>query len=237
MKEYFDKLYLDGVLKFYKDIKKSLKNGEKKFIVTANPETFITGTKDGGFDKLLNDDVTTLVPDGIGIVAAAKKLNYNVKERITGVDLASELLKVCNENEYSLALLGAKKDVLEMLVSKIKEEYPNIKIVLTQDGYNKDKDKFFDKIVDKNVDVCLVALGIPTQEKLIYKHIDRFSKGIFVGVGGSFDVLSGSKKRAPKIFIKLNLEWFYRIIKEPKRIKRFWNNNVKFLFSVKKNYK
>ena len=75
---------------------------------------------------------------------------------------------------------------------------------------------------------------IPAQEKLIYQHLKDFNKGIFVGVGGSFDVLSGTKQRAPQFFIKYNLEWLYRIAKEPKRIKRFYNNNVKFILKLKK---
>ena len=75
---------------------------------------------------------------------------------------------------------------------------------------------------------------MPLQEELIYKHLNDFTKGIFVGVGGSFDVMSGVKKRAPKIFQKLNIEWLYRIIVEPKRIKRFYQNNVKFIFRIKK---
>ena len=72
------------------------------------------------------------------------------------------------------------------------------------------------------------------QEKLIYKHLNSFKKGIFVGVGGSFDVISGTKKRAPKLFIKLNLEWLYRIVTEPKRLKRFYNNNIKFILKIRK---
>ena len=78
-------------------------------------------------------------------------------------------------------------------------------------------------------DICLVALGIPEQELLINKYFNKFKKGIFIGVGGSFDVLSGHKKRAPKLMIKLHLEWLYRIIKEPKRFKRFWESNIKFM--------
>ena len=91
-----------------------------------------------------------------------------------------------------------------------------------------------EEVIKLKPDICMVALGIPLQEKIIYKYFDKFKKGIFIGVGGSFDVLSGFKKRAPKIFIKLNLEWLYRIIKEPKRINRFINNNIKFMFKIKK---
>ena len=116
----------------------------------------------------------------------------------------------------------------------LNEKYPGIKLVGASDGYVKDRDKVFNEIIKLSPDIVLVALGIPYQEKLIYKHLDKFNKGIFVGVGGSFDVISGNKKRAPEIFIKLNLEWLYRIVSEPKRLKRFYDSNVKFLFQVKK---
>ena len=117
----------------------------------------------------------------------------------------------------------------------IKEKYPNVNLVGTTNGYVKDKDKIMNDIKKLNPDVVMLALGVPVQEKLIYKHIKKYTKGIFIGVGGSFDVISGMKKRAPKIFIKTNTEWLYRIAKEPKRLKRFWNNNIKFLFKVKRN--
>lgn len=120
-----------------------------------------------------------------------------------------------------------------MFVSKIKSEYPSIQVVGYQNGYVKDKDAVFEEIVKLQPDAVLVALGIPAQELLIAKHYNKFSKGIFIGVGGSFDVLSGMKKRAPKIFIKLNLEWLYRIACEPKRFKRFYNSNIKFIAKVK----
>ena len=104
----------------------------------------------------------------------------------------------------------------------------------SKNGYVENKDDIFKEIVKKEPDIVMVALGVPFQEKLIYKHLDKFKKGIFVGVGGSFDVISGTKKRAPKIFIKLNLEWLYRIIKEPSRLKRFYESNIKFLLNIKK---
>lgn len=130
--------------------------------------------------------------------------------------------------------MGAKQEVLQKLVERIKAEYSNIELLGYQDGYIQNKDEAFEQIAELKPDVVLVALGIPAQEQLIYKHYDKFDKGIFVGVGGSFDVLSGTKKRAPKIFIKLNLEWLYRITKEPKRIKRFYVSNVKFISKIQK---
>ena len=92
----------------------------------------------------------------------------------------------------------------------------------------------FDEIADEQQDIVLVAIGIPQQEILIYKNYERFEKGIFIGVGGSFDVLSGMKKRAPEFFVKCNLEWLYRIVKEPKRMKRFFVSNIKFIIEVLK---
>lgn len=234
MKKYFEKLYKNGSEEFYQIVANNLKEKKRMFIVTANPETFTYGENDKNFNKLLKDKNTTLIPDGIGIVKAAKMLNYDLKERIPGIDLANKLLEVCNEKKYKLALLGAKEEVILKLSKRINENYPNIKLIKAENGYVEDKDCFFEDIARSKPDVCLVALGIPNQELLIYKHLDKFKKGVFVGVGGSFDVMSGTKKRAPKLFQKLNLEWLYRIIKEPSRLKRFYNNNIKFIFKIRK---
>ena len=234
MKELFDKLYNKSEESFYEILEKDLSQNKKTFIVTANPETFMMSEKDEEMRKLLLDNDTFLVPDGIGIVKAARMINYDVKERITGIDIANELLKLGNKQRKSIYLFGAKQEVIDSMEKVLKESYPNLNLVGMSNGYEKDKDKIFEKIVKTKPDIVLVALGIPLQEKLIYKHLDKFDKGIFVGVGGSFDVISGHKKRAPKIFIKLNLEWLYRILKEPKRLKRFYDSNVKFIFKVRR---
>ena len=234
MKELFDKLYNKEESSFYNILSKNLKNNKKMFIVTANPETFMISEKDEEMKKLLLDKDTILVPDGIGIVKAARMINYDVKERITGIDIANKLLELGDKQKKTIYLFGSKQEVIDSMKNVIKEKYPNLVLVGATNGYEKDKDKVFEKIAKQKPDIVLVALGIPAQEKLIYKHLDKFDKGIFVGVGGSFDVISGLKKRAPKIFIKLNLEWLYRILKEPKRLKRFYDSNVKFLFRVKK---
>ena len=234
MKELFDKLYNKSEESFYKILDKNLKENKKTFIVTANPETFMMSEKDTEMRDLLLDKDTILVPDGIGIVKAARMINYDIKERIAGIDIANKLLELGNKQKKSIYLFGAKQEVIDSMKEVLKNNYPNLKLSGTANGYEKDKDKVFEKIAKAKPDIVLVALGIPLQEKLIYKHLNKFDKGIFVGVGGSFDVISGHKKRAPKLFIKLNLEWLYRILKEPKRIKRFYDSNVKFLFKVKK---
>lgn len=234
MKEYFQKIYKEGFQQFTNELETRMDNDTKTFVITANPETLMIGVETPAFDEILKSDKTIIVPDGIGVVKAANMLKYPVKERVTGVEIVQSLLQMLNEKGKSIYLLGAKKDVIEQFVSKIGNEYKNINVLGYKDGYIKDKDLAFEEIAELKPDVVLVALGIPAQELLIYKHYDKFEKGIFVGVGGSFDVLSGMKKRAPKIFIKLNLEWLYRIVSEPKRIKRFYNSNVKFISRIKK---
>ena len=225
---------MDGETEFYNEIETDLKDEKRKFIVTANPETFMIGERDPEMEKLLLDNDTILVPDGIGIVKAAQMLHYSISERIAGIDIANKLLEYGHQQKKEVYLFGAKPEVIKDLVKVIREKYPNLNIAGTDNGYVNDKDAVFEKMKKLQPDIILVALGIPVQEKLIYKHLKDFNKGIFVGVGGSFDVISGHKKRAPQIFINLKLEWLYRIITEPQRLKRFYESNVKFIFKIRR---
>lgn len=234
MKQYLKRIYSKSQNEYYKELKRKLTKEEKQFIITVNPESLMNASKDKELDTMLLDKEVSLVPDGIAVVKACQMLKLPVEQRITGVDIAEYLLEEGHKQKKSIYLFGSKQEVLDAMENVIKEKYPNLKIAGMTNGYVEDKDAVFKKIKKAKPDICLVALGIPAQEKLIYKHLDEFDKGIFVGVGGSLDVLSGTKKRAPKLFIKLNLEWLYRIAKEPKRLKRFWDNNVKFIFEVKK---
>lgn len=233
MINYFNKLYKGTKADFLKLLKNDLALGKKRFIVTANPEAFILGKENPDIDKLLTDEATTVVADGIGIVKGADIVGIKVEERIPGVDIAEQLFSYGNEMKKSIFLFGSKKEVIDALVKHLSEAYPDLVVAGAVDGYVEDKDKVFDEIAEKAPDIVLVALGMPAQERLIYKNLSRFDKGIFVGVGGSFDVLSGTKERAPEFFIKHNIEWLYRIVKEPKRLKRFYNNNIKFIFKLR----
>ena len=232
IKKYIEKTYNKSKDSFHNLVKENLKNDKKMFIVTANPETLMIGEDNKEFSNILLDEKTIIVPDGIGVLKGAKMLGRDMKETITGVELCTKLFEYLNEMKKSLCLFGAKKEVVEKLKEVINEKYHNINLLKIYDGYIEDKDKVMEEIVDLKPDVTLLALGIPKQEMLIYKYLDKFNKGIFVGVGGSFDVLSGTKKRAPKIFLKLKLEWLYRITREPKRLKRFYKSNIKYLKKI-----
>ncbi|MDU4888890.1 MAG: WecB/TagA/CpsF family glycosyltransferase [Clostridium sp.] len=234
MRELLEKIYNKSQKEFFDLLEKNIKNEKKMFVVTANPETLMIGVNNPEFHEVLKQEKVTITPDGIGVVKALGALNIDVEGRITGVDISKHLLKIGNENNKSVYLYGAKPEVLEALVTKLGQEYPNLTISGSRDGYNNDGDEVFKDIIEKKPDIILVALGIPRQELLISKYFDEIEKGIFVGVGGTFDVLSGTKKRAPQMFIKLNLEWLYRIGKEPKRFGRFYKSNVKFIKIINK---
>lgn len=234
MKSFFGKLFRGTQEAFLEILKNHLISEKRMFLVTANPEIFMLGKSEPEIEKLLLDEVTTMTADGIGLVKGGKMIGVELPERIPGVEIAKELLTCGNEYSKSIFLLGAKQEVIDALCAVIDREYPNLTICGAVNGYVQDKDAVFENMKKLQPDIVLVALGMPAQEKLIYKHIGDFKKGIFVGVGGSFDVLSGMKQRAPQFFIKHNLEWLYRIVKEPSRIKRFYNGNIKFLFAMRK---
>ena len=204
--------------------------GEKSFIITANSEAFMLAEKLDFKSILLKESCYT---DGIGIVKAARSLGIDIKDRITGIDLVRFLFECADKFKKSIFLYGAKPEVMDLLTKKLSDEYPGITISGAYNGYDYSDDNIADKVLLSKPDIILAALGMPRQEIFLNKCAGKLDKGIFVGVGGSFDVISG-KKRAPNFFIKLNLEWLYRIIKEPKRIKRFFSNNLRFMFLYKK---
>lgn len=232
--EYLKRVFSSTAEEFCEKAGKAMLSGEKLFVITANPEIMMHAEREKDIrDILLNRKNTAITPDGVSVVKAMQACGLSAKERITGVDLAEKLLELAGKEGKSVYLLGAKEEVVSTLAAKLKKNYPAI-TVNYRNGYDGNKDEIFGEIAEIKPDLVLVALGVPAQERLIAKHLDKFEKGVFVGVGGSFDVLSGLKQRAPAIFVKTNTEWLYRIVREPSRLKRFYNNNVKFLGEVKR---
>lgn len=199
----------------------NLKKQKKKFVVTANPEIVMKAREDPTYKKIIQS-ADYIVPDGAGIILASKFMKQPLQERIPGYDLMVDLLTFANEKQLSCYFLGAKRDVNDQMIINVKKKFPHLKIAGHQHGFFTDEEEIFQVVQKSNPDIILVALGFPRQEEWITKYMPYFSKGIFIGVGGSFDVLSGKVKRAPDIWIKYNLEWFYRMLQQPFRIKRIF---------------
>lgn len=236
MKQYLDKIYTGSVSSFFTLIKERMLSEKKSFVITANPEILMRAEKDPEVRRMLLSDDNLIVADGISVVKAMQNTGISIQERITGVDICEYLLEEAGKHGLSVYLLGAKEEVVSTLVKKMTDRHPHMQIHYSN-GYDRDKDAVFKEIKELSPHLVIVGLGVPAQELLIHRHYDSFSRGVFIGVGGSFDVLSGLKKRSPAIFIKTNTEWLYRIAREPSRLKRFWNSNVKFMRYMKKSKK
>ncbi|MCD1160563.1 WecB/TagA/CpsF family glycosyltransferase [Peribacillus castrilensis] len=197
-----------------------LMNQEKTFVVTANPEIVEYANEHQDYkDIIISADYIT--PDGVGIIMASKWLNQPLQERITGFDLMNELFQVADEKALKVYLLGAEENVIEAAALKVKELYPGLELVGYNHGYIDIKDDTLPKsIAELEPDIILTALGFPRQEKWVSRHYALFNKGLFMGVGGSFDVLAGKVNRAPVFWQKMRLEWLYRLIQQPSRWKR-----------------
>ncbi|MGE7588921.1 WecB/TagA/CpsF family glycosyltransferase [Peribacillus sp. NPDC101480] len=197
-----------------------LMNQEKTFVVTANPEIVEYANEHQDYkDIILSADYIT--PDGVGIIMASKWLNQPLQERITGFDLMNELFRVADERALKVYMLGAEENVIEAAAQKVKELYPGLELVGYNHGYIDIKDDTLPKsIAELEPDIILTALGFPRQEKWVSRHYALFNKGLFMGVGGSFDVLAGKVNRAPVFWQKMRLEWLYRLIQQPSRWKR-----------------
>jgi len=192
---------------------------QKALVVAINPEKIIKAKEDPALKKLLNE-AEFQIPDGIGVILASKIQKGQIRERVTGVDMMMKLCEEASKRGKPIFLYGGKPGVADAAKAKLESLFPPIKIVGTQDGYEKNEQKVIDRINEAQPDLLFVAMGSPKQENWINANRDQLHPTIYQGVGGSFDVLAGTVKRAPEIFQKFGLEWFYRLLKEPKRIKR-----------------
>lgn len=190
-------------------------------IFTPNTEIVMAAQEDKELKNILGQG-DLVIPDGIGLIHASNIHNLGLEERVPGVELMDKMLKFCNTTKKSIFILGGKPGVAEEASQNILAEYPNIKIKGVQDGYFSDEEelKVIDKINDVRPDVLFVALGAPKQEKWIYKHKKILNVKVAMGVGGGVDIWAGTAKRAPKFFIDMGLEWFYRLVTNPSRFGR-----------------
>lgn len=209
-----------------------VKRDQFSMLFTPNPEIVMKAQEDEALKHALID-ADLVIPDGIGLIYASRIHNLGLEERIPGIEMVDRILKYCNNTGSSVFLLGGKPGVAKKASNKMLKTYPNMKIAGVQDGYfSKEEElRVLDRINELKPDVLLVALGSPKQEKWIYTHRKILNARVAMGVGGVLDVWAGNTKRAPKLFQKIGLEWFWRLLKEPHRIGRMMSI-PKFLLRV-----
>jgi N-acetylglucosaminyldiphosphoundecaprenol N-acetyl-beta-D-mannosaminyltransferase len=216
----------------------ALTRGEQTWIVTANPEILLEAKRNAGYWQTLRQADLRIV-DGIGLKIVGWFLGSN-PVRLTGVDLAEHLLQEAMERGWKVAFFGGQHGEADQAAWKMRERYPSLRIVpeaggmITPDGRGDAKtEEAIHRLIGEAPDILLVALSFPGQETWIGSHLaDLPSVKIAVGVGGTFNYWAGTASRAPRILRHVGLEWFWRVIHEPRRIKRIWNAVVIFPLRV-----
>ncbi|NLL81695.1 MAG: WecB/TagA/CpsF family glycosyltransferase [Tissierellia bacterium] len=206
-----------------------LRENKLRTIYTPNTEIVMAAKKNEEMKKLINSG-DLIIPDGIGLIYGSKIRKRPLKERVTGFDTSIKLLDIANAHGYSIYLLGGKDGVAKEAADSIKIKYSNVKIAGYHHGYFRgshlglkdeaEEKEIIDEINKLNPDIIFVGFGFPRQEIWIDSNKDRINGKVIIGNGGVMDILSGNSKRAPDIFIKLGLEWLYRLFQDPSRIKR-----------------
>lgn len=195
--------------------------GEKKaaYVATPNPEIVWEARKNPELKAALSE-ADMVVPDGIGIIYGAAILKTPLKERVPGIELGTLLIEEMSRSGGRVYLLGSKPGVAEKAADKLKERWPELDICGTGDGYFTEDDPVIEKINAQSPDLLLVCLGFPKQEIWMHRNKDRLHAGIMLGLGGALDVFAGEVKRAPEAWRRMGLEWLYRLLRQPSRIKR-----------------
>jgi len=189
------------------------------YAVTPNPEIVEICRDDQEANHAVNS-ADLVLADGIGVIYGAKILGTPLQGRVTGVGFAQGLMKQMAGSGKRLFLLGAKPGVADKAAKKLAQQYPGLLIAGTHDGYFQEDEPVLEQIRGSGADVVFVCLGAPKQEKWMLANGEASGAHLLVGLGGCLDVFSGEVKRAPQVFQKLGMEWFYRLVTNPSRFGR-----------------
>lgn len=213
-----DRLDMQGAVERVKNL---LSEGGPSLIVTPNSEMLAAAAEDAELARILNS-ADLAVPDGAGIILASKIMGQKLPERVAGFDLITELFAQLENEDCSFYFLGSKPGIVDKAAAELKKRYPNLNIAGYHHGYL-DKElqqNVTAEINEKGIDLLLVGMGVPLQERFLDKNLDGLNVKAAVTVGGSFDVIAGEVERAPLWMQKAGLEWFYRLVQEPSRFGR-----------------
>lgn len=238
-KEKFKTINILGYNIFSENIEKCVKtifSYDKVHVVSGNPEVLYTGLN----NKELYDNFTAksslIIPDGVGTQISGKILKTPVEEKIAGIELMKRIINECEKSGEGIYLLGASEENLKVCAANILRDYPKINIAGYHNGFFdlENPKEILEEIKSKKPLALFVAMGCPRQERFIVKYMNELPCKIFMGVGGSFDVIAEKVNRAPRWMINIGMEWAYRVAKEPWRIKRL-GSIPKFIWIVIKS--
>ena len=212
--------------KIYNAPLSDVKIESKRIINTINPHSYCLAKKDSIFEKALSDS-DVLLPDGIGIVLAAKILSNKKIKKISGTNMHRFLLDQANEKNQKIFYLGSSVRTLDLIMQKIEEDFPRIKVGSYSPPFRQvftveESNAMISAINTFNPDILFVGMTAPKQEKWVFSNKDRIKANTILSIGAVFDFYAGTIKRPGKIWIKLGLEWLPRLFREPKRL---WRRN------------
>ena len=196
-----------------------LNDSKREYFVALNSEKIMMSRRDPSVKRIL-EDAHLLFPDGVGVSLGSRILYRKPVPRVPGYDLFISLVAFAEKNDMRTYLLGTKAEIITKTRERLLDIYPKLNIVGHHHGYFSDHSRVINEINRVAPDILFVGMGSPKQEQWIHKHIGELKVKLCLGVGGAFDVVAGVAKRAPETMRRLGLEFVYRLIKEPKRIKR-----------------
>ena len=221
-------------------IKGFVKSNKYNYVVTPNVDHIVKIEYDEEFREIYKN-ADLILADGMPLIWISKIKGNKIKEKISGSDIFPKVCEVSSENGYKLFLLGAAEGVASKAEENLRKKYKNIDIVGTYSpkyGFENDDEeilKIIKMINEAKPDILLVGLGAPKQEKFIYKYKDRLKVPVSLAIGASIDFEAGNIKRAPVWMQNIGLEWFYRFLKEPRRLfKRYFIDDMKILSIILK---
>ena len=232
MDTYIDNLSMDETIEYVDEF---IRNKKPLHLVGVNADKINELQKNSRLKKIINES-DIINADGMSVVWASKVLKTPLKERVAGIDLMYELLKLSQQNQYSVYLLGARQHIIEKSYVNIKKSFPDLNIAGYRNGYFKEDEwkDVTEEIKESGAHIVFIGISSPLKEYLVdYMLHEEGLNSVLMGVGGSFDVVSGVIARAPKWMQKAGLEWFFRFLQEPARLgKRYFLGNLEFIRNV-----
>jgi N-acetylglucosaminyldiphosphoundecaprenol N-acetyl-beta-D-mannosaminyltransferase len=214
-----DAVDMRGAVAFVDDALRS--GGRARSILAVNPEKVVALSQDRWLLDFFRGGAL-LIPDGIGVVWAARMLRRASLARVPGADLMQELCALAAKRGDPVFLFGAKEEVSAAAAAKLKATFPSLRIAGRANGYVPGEaiPELVEEINRSGAKILFVALGSPKQERWIAEHGPKLRVNLIQGVGGTFDTIAGHVKRAPRAWQRLNLEWLYRLLDDPRRVRR-----------------